>query len=159
MFNRKFLVKIGEIMVNRSKEFLEPLRTEDDIKEVWEIRVNPKPIDEYREALNIGKKDIRSEVGYNLQYLEFMDSLLDSFYLHNVVRQQTIKYFVINASSVIDAILFDYIKGKGWSENQQTWITDETFNSESKNQDGKEKEYLVIFNILKRHNIEFLLLI
>lgn len=148
-------------MVNRSKEFLESLQTEENVKESWKNRVYPKPIHEYREALKIGEEDIRSEVGYNLQYLEFMDALLDSFYLHNVVRKQTIKYFVINASSVIEAILLDYIKGRGWPENKQTWVTDETFNSEPKNQDGEEKRISSNIQHLeeKKHRISFASLI
>ncbi|MCT6851271.1 MAG: hypothetical protein M3001_11930 [Staphylococcus epidermidis] len=127
-------------MVNRYKEFMDSLHTKEDVKPLWQSkRVYPNPVDEYRGALKIDDKDIIREVSYNLQYLEFMVALLDSFYLHNVVRQQTTKYFVINAASVIEAILLDYIKGKGWSENKQIWITDNTFNSISKTQDGQEK--------------------
>lgn len=56
---------------------------------------------------------LKSNIAYNLQYLEFLDQLFKDIKLSTVLKTQNIKSFVVYGSSVIEAIFYYIIISKG----------------------------------------------
>ncbi len=52
---------------------------------------------------------ITSNICYSLQYLEFLDNLINTRDLHNVIEKQLIKTFIIVGCSIVEAILYHCI--------------------------------------------------
>lgn len=90
-----------------------------------------------------------SNLGYNLQYLEFLNHLLTENELHATVRTQTQKTFVITGMSIIEAILW-YVLRKHRMHKIEEW--EEVHESlTSLFRDG-ESEFRVQNTILKKRN-------
>lgn len=80
-------------------------------KEFW----SPSPINKWRGLLAAGITKDRlgeqhysfiSNLGYSLQYLEYLDHQLRSTQLHATIKSQTTKTFVIVSMAVVESILF-----------------------------------------------------
>ena len=86
-----------------------------------------------------GVKDLysfKSNLGYNLQHLEYLDNLLKTQKLHASVRTLTFKTFVVFGMSVMEGILF-YVIGKKSKRKEITWTEDFVFTSNFKEYKGK----------------------
>ncbi len=95
-------------------------------KETW----YPASIDSLREHLSVviqvntyfdSKRvlALKSNIAYNLQYLEFLDRLFKDIRLSTVLRTQNIKSFVVYGASVIEAIFCYIIISKGYGSKTE----------------------------------------
>ena len=84
----------------------------------------PKLIDTWRDFLRRGIIDngtlnyhraFISNIGYNLQYLEFLNYQNHEVRLHAIVNTQTMKSFVITGMGVIEALMSYLLKRYGWN--------------------------------------------
>lgn len=82
---------------------------------------SPASVNKYRDILNINDTHILSEVSYTLQYIEYMCFEFKCVRFHIVVQNIKIKNFVIACVSVIEAMLYDYVKSKGYNDNFVEW--------------------------------------
>lgn len=90
-----------------------------------------------------------SNIGYNLQYIEFLNHLLTDQKLHVTVQTQTQKSFVITGMSIIEAILW-YVLRKHGMHKIDEWEEIAEFQTSSF-MDGAS-EFRVRNTILKKRN-------
>lgn len=74
---------------------------------------------EEHESLN-NRGDFVRNIGYSLQYLEFLDYSLNNDDLHATVRTLTQKTFVITGMSIVEAILW-YVVRRNGCQKKRTW--------------------------------------
>lgn len=78
----------------------------------------PTPIDTLRYSLKIdmsieNAEALRSNIAYNLQYIEFLEKELEELNLSNVVYIMVVKNYVITSMSIIEGIFCNVIKSNG----------------------------------------------
>jgi hypothetical protein len=77
-------------------------------------------IEEHHSLNNRG--DFVRNIGYSLQYLEFLDHTLNNDHLHATVLTLTQKTFVITGMSIVEAILW-YVVRRNGHQKKKTWET------------------------------------
>lgn len=87
---------------------IETLLKKNNLK--YEERWNPTMIVSFTENLSCGELSdlqapVRSQICYSLQYLDFLKTLIDDIKLHNIVKAELYKTYIITAVSIIEAIL------------------------------------------------------
>lgn len=89
---------------------------------------SPTLIDTWRRLLRRGVADdgtlrhryaFVSNIGYNLQYLQFLDYQRADVPLHATVYTQTLKSFVITGMGVVEAVCWYVLKKHGWNKTEQ----------------------------------------
>jgi hypothetical protein len=86
----------------------------------------PTPVDKIEllisNLISQNETKITKDISYNLQYLEYLDFILDSkntyLRLTEVLKKQTIKSFVITATGIIEAILYYLIVTNGQASTE-----------------------------------------
>lgn len=84
----------------------------------------PNLIDQWRNFLSRGvpsdgalrhRRPFISNLGYSLQYLQFLDYQIREVNLHATVYTHTLKSFVIAGMGIIEAVSWYLLKRKGWN--------------------------------------------
>lgn len=91
----------------------------------------PRPINSYRNDI-LSRYDgspiepegelypIFSNVAYNLQYLEYLNKCFEDLYTTSVIRAENVKMFALNASQIIECILYVKLIDMG-VDKQDIW--------------------------------------
>jgi hypothetical protein len=87
-------------------------------KNIGQYRWYPISINDYRNDLNHGAFEslnsyYRSNMAYNLQYLEFLELQLRELKLSSVITTMTIKNFIVVAASIIEIAFYHLAKHAG----------------------------------------------
>lgn len=79
----------------------------------------PTSIDIFKYSLKLdtnieNAQALRSNLAYNLQYIEFLEKELVELHLSNVLYTMLVKSYVITGMSILEGIFSNIIKSKGW---------------------------------------------
>ena len=98
-------------MADTNETTVRSLRSGIDHKTKW----YPVSIERWNEVLTcfsydgnqlLPDKDIRKNIAYNLQYLEYLEQTIEELSLSAVLTKQTYKSYIIVAVGVVEALLF-----------------------------------------------------
>ena len=67
----------------------------------------------------------KSNIGYTLQHLEFLDHQINNENLHSTIYSQTLKSFIISGMGIIEAICWYLLKKNGCQKKQEWEIVSE----------------------------------
>lgn len=110
-------------MVATNETTVRSLRSGTDHRTKW----YPVPIERWIEVLNcfsydgnqiLPCKDIRSNIAYNLQYLEYLEQTIEELSLSAVITKQTYKSYIIVAIGVVESILYFLTAATGGKEKK-----------------------------------------
>ncbi|MEZ7591815.1 hypothetical protein O3602_02770 [Streptococcus sp. 27098_8_186] len=81
-------------------------------------RWKPNLVNQYKNVISSGylqnlADEVRSNISYSLQYLEFLQLQLNELNLHSMIEKMIYKNYIIISISVIEAILEEMIKFNG----------------------------------------------
>jgi hypothetical protein len=65
--------------------------------------------------------ELRRNIAYNVQYLQYIDFCLDDLALTSVLRSQSYKAFIVTGISIVEAILYYVIRINGLHRERQ-WV-------------------------------------
>lgn len=79
----------------------------------------PTSIDAYKHSLKIdmsieNAQALRSNLAYNLQYIEFLEKEFIELHLSNVLYTMLVKNYVITGMSILEGLFSNIIKSNGW---------------------------------------------
>ena len=108
-------------MVDTSETTVRSLRSGTDPQTRW----YPVSIDRWNKILNcfsydgnqiLPEKDIRRNIAYNLQYLEYLEQTIEELSLSAVLTKQTYKSYIIVAIGVVESLLYFLNAASGGKE-------------------------------------------
>ena len=111
-------------------------------KERW----HPKALDNYKKIIEFGclknlEDEIRRNIAYSLQYLEFLELQLQEFHLQNVIEKMIYKSYIITSVSIIEAIFDEIVKNNNWQTKEYFEVIGEAIDSNVFiDQDGSSKK-------------------
>ena len=78
----------------------------------------PNFVNQYKNVISSGslqnlEDEVRSNISYSLQYLEFLQLQLNELNLHSMIKKMIYKNYIIISMSIIEAILEEMIKFNG----------------------------------------------
>lgn len=89
----------------------------------------PHPVQDYKNSVNwdASSPDVdiersRNEFGYSMQQIEFIEQLLQDFYLSNVVKRMFIKTYVLVGTSVIELIIDYLLRQSNHKSTLDEWL-------------------------------------
>lgn len=85
-------------------------------------RWTPKSITDFKQILNISKSITKYElilhsIITNLQYLEFIQKVLDELFLRNTIKNQLNKSYILTAASIIESLIYYHLHITGNIKN------------------------------------------
>lgn len=113
----------GLKMADTNETTARSLRSGTDHRTKW----YPISIERWNEVLNcfsydgnqiLPDKDIRKNIAYNLQYLEYLEQTIEEISLSAVLLKQTYKSYIIVGIGVVEALLFFINAATGGSEKK-----------------------------------------
>ena len=109
----------------------------------------PNLINEYCSFLNSNlmieenKFAYTKNIGYSLQYLQYLVFTLENTNLHNIIYLQTIKTFIITGCSIVESILWILLKEKNLTSKIE-WKVIEHRETNKFQSEGKDFKFEVI---------------
>ena len=86
--------------------------------------------------------EIRRNIAYNLQYLEYLDLTIKELNLSDVLLTQSYKTFIITGISIVEAIFYSIIHKQG-KQTKKSWEEAKSISSNVfKTKDGNECKIL-----------------
>ena len=117
--------------------FLKTLIKENHCKERW----YPSRIDLYRRCIKLdisieGSEQLKNNIAYNLQYLEYIQKQQDELILSEVIYIMLCKSYIITGMGIIEGLFTNLLKSKSlW--NTTTWESRGIIKSNENLFDGK----------------------
>lgn len=111
-----------------------------------EERWYPKKLEKYKSLLRNGslanmEDEVRRNLGYSLQYLEFLNLQIDELVLSSVIEKMILKNFIIVAVSIVEAILEEIVKNNNWQTKEYFEVIGDAIDSNVfTDQDGSRKK-------------------
>ena len=87
-------------------------------------------------------KEVRKNIAYSLQYLEFLQLELDEMDLHSIVTTQIQKSYIITAMGIVEAIFLHLVKSNGFA-NKEEWQECKPIHTNVTLENGEEKKYII----------------
>lgn len=114
-------------------------------------RWHPTPVSYFEQELSSGafkgmKKEIRKNIAYSLQYLQFLQLELDELNLHSIVDTQIKKSYIVTAMGIIEAVFMHLVKSNGYQKKEE-WMQDTPVHSNVFKENGIDKKYIVISSV------------
>ncbi len=108
-------------------------------------RWQPTSISAFEEDLKRGdffgmNKELRKNIAYSLQYLQYLQIQLEELKLHSIIEKQLQKSYIIIALSVIEGVFWHLVKSKGF-EKTSKWETLGRRETNPFKEDGAFKKY------------------
>lgn len=94
--------------------------------------------------------DIKSNVCYNLQYIEYLRKTLLELNLSQVIKIQTIKSFIVISVSILEAYFFIICKNQGFLKKKE-WSDERTISKSNIELEGVK--YKIEYKIYKKSDI------
>lgn len=111
-------------------------------KERW----YPQSLEKYKSLLQKGSlsnmsDEVRRNLAYSLQYLEFLDLQLKELVMSGVIETMVSKNFVITAVSIVEAIFEEIVKNNNWQTKEYFKVVGKAIDSnEFVDEDGNRKK-------------------
>ena len=106
-------------------DFESILEKNTDVKyaEKW----HPIPVSSFESELSSGdfcgmSKELRKNIAYSLQYLEYIQLQFDEIHLHEIVATHLIKTYIVTAMGIIEGVFFHLVTSKGY-QKKTDWVT------------------------------------
>ena len=124
---------------------IESLISEKDIP--YAKRWHPKAISIFESELTSGdfygmNRELRKNIAYSLQYLQYLQLQLEELNLHSVIEKQLQKTYIITALSIIEGIFSHLVKSKG-QQKTSDWDVCTPIHTNILKNDGVEKKYVI----------------
>ncbi len=79
----------------------------------------PTPVDTYKYSFKLDMKienseALRSNLAYNMQYLEFLEKEMDELKISDVLYTMLIKTYVVTGMSILEGLFVNIVKSHGW---------------------------------------------
>ncbi len=110
------------------------------------LRWYPESLENFKSLLRKGSlshmgDEIQRNLGYSLQYLEFLDLQLKELVLSGVIETMVSKNFVITSVSIIEAILEEIVKNNNWHTKENFEVVGKAiYSNEFIDEDGSRKK-------------------
>lgn len=110
-------------------------------------RWHPTSVNAFESKLSSGayrgmSREIRKNIAYSLQYLQFLQMEFEELHLHEIIATHIIKTYVISAMGIIEAIFHHIVKSKGYQKKLQ-WEPGEGKHTNTFRDGEGEKRYVV----------------
>ena len=140
----------------RGMSDIESLISKNDI--TYYDRWHPTSVGTFEKELSSGafkglSKEIRKNIAYSLQYLEFLQLELDEMNLHGVVTTHIQKTYIITAMGIIEAVFLHLVKSKGYAKKED-WQECSPIHTNVIREDGVDKKYIITPSIKLKSPIE-----
>lgn len=94
-------------------------------------------------ALEKMEKEIRKNIAYSLQYLEFLQLELCELHLHSIIEMQIKKTYIITAMGIIEAIFTHLVKSNGFQKKEE-WLEGTPIHTNVFRDNDTDKKYKII---------------
>jgi len=116
---------------------LESLITKSGCKQRW----YPTSIEKYKTYIKLdmkikGSEELRKNIAYNLQYLEYIKKQQDELKLSEVIYVMLCKSYIISGMGIIEGLFTNLLKSKGFW-NATTWQSKGIIKSNENKFEGK----------------------
>lgn len=117
--------------------------TDSNYSERW----SPYSVYQYETEFQNGayeglSKEVRKNISYSLQYLEYIQLQFDELKLHSIIKQELWKNYIIISMSIIESI-FHHLVVKGGYRKTDKWENSKPIHSNVFEEDGKKKKYII----------------
>ena len=121
-------------------------------------RWHPTPVHFFEKELSSGafkglSKEVRKNIAYSLQYLEFLQLELDEMDLHSIVTTQIRKSYIITAMGIIEAVFLHLVKSKGYAKKEE-WQECSPIHTNVIREEEVDKKYIITPSIKLKTPIE-----
>ena len=111
-------------------------------------RWHPTLVREFEEILSRGifegmNRELRKNIVYSLQYLQFLQLELEEFHLHDVVKKQLIKTYIITAMSIIEGVFHHVVIEKGYQKKLEWKIIGTPKHTNVFQEDSVTKKHII----------------
>ncbi|MDO4618775.1 MAG: hypothetical protein Q4B31_04545 [Clostridia bacterium] len=122
------------------------LEKNTDIK--YSERWHPSFVSEFERVLSRGSfvgmnKELRKNIAYSLQYLEFLQMEYDEIHWHDVVLTQMMKTYIITAMSIIEGVFHHIVISKGYQKKTDWKEIDSPRHTNVFSNEGINKKYII----------------
>lgn len=112
----------------------------------------PTSIDTLKNSIKIdtsieNARALRSNIAYNLQYIEFLEKELEELNLSSVIYIMVVKNYVITSMSIIEGLFSNIVKSNDWWKTSNLESLGTTQSNETKFEDQK---YVIKTEIMKK---------
>lgn len=124
----------------KNTEGLSPFGTLEKVNNIRSAdRWRPVPVDRFENLVSQGSlsgipKELRKNIAYSLQYLEYIELQLTELTLHSVIITMLYKNYIITGVSIIEGIFYYLLKSTGnWRQREWELINTAKTNPYSQN--------------------------
>ena len=122
------------------------LEKNNDIK--YSERWHPTTVGHFESELSVGAykgmgRELRKNIAYSLQYLEFLQMEFKEIHLHDVIATEIIKTYVVTSMSIIEGIFHHLVISKGYEKKTEWKVIDTPRHTNVFKEDGVDKKYVV----------------
>ncbi len=91
-------------------------------------------------------KEVRKNIAYSLQYLQFLQIEIEELHLHNIVDTLVKKSYIVTAMGIIEAILLHLVKSNGY-QKKEAWSQETPIHTNVFKENGVKKKYIITQSI------------
>jgi hypothetical protein len=118
--------------------------TEVKYAEKW----HPTPVSCFESDLTGGSfqgmsKELKKNIAYSLQYLQYIQLQFDEVHLHDIVATHLLKTYIITAMGIIEGVFFHLVKFKGFQKKDDWGIQGKSVHTNIFEEAGTEKKYVI----------------
>lgn len=122
------------------------LEKNTDVK--YPERWHPTPVYRFESVFSCGayvgmNKELRKNIAYSLQYLEFLQMEFEEIHLHDVIAKQIIKSYIIVAMSIVEGIFHHIVLSKGHYKKTDWKEIDTPRHTNVFKDNGVDKKYII----------------
>ncbi len=122
------------------------LEKNTDVK--YSERWHPTYVFAFENALSNGSlkgmnKELRKNIAYSLQYLQYLQIQFNEIHLHDVIAALLIKNYIITSMGIIEGLFYHLVKSNK-HQLKDEWELDKTIKTNSLKEDNIEKKYEII---------------
>lgn len=115
-------------------------------------RWHPTTISPFENILSQGayvgmNKELRKNIVYSLQYLQFLQMELDEIHWHSSLKKQVIKTYVITAMGIVEGVFHHLIVSKGYQKKIDWKEIDTPRHTNVFREDGIDKKFIITTQI------------
>lgn len=126
------------------------LEKNTDVK--YSERWHPTYVFAFENALSNGSlkgmnKELRKNITYSLQYLQYLQIQFNEIHLHEVIAALLIKNYIITSMGIIEGLFYHLVKSNKYQLKDE-WELDKTIKTNSLKEDNIEKKYEI--NVYKK---------
>lgn len=111
-------------------------------------RWSPTPVGNFEKALTQGdfrgmNYELRKNIAYSLQYLQYLQLQLDELRLHSVILTQLWKSYIIISMGIVEGLFYHLIKKSG-NQTKTKWEETSRVSTNVYKEEGTNKKYEIV---------------